>query len=73
MGSWYILPAHLEDMALLESNLSARWGSRRMGRAEALPFIFHSGTPYWATARLRAARFTVIYIFLQFVKIIDIF
>jgi len=40
MGSWYILSAHREDKALLESNLSARWGSRRMGRAETLPFIF---------------------------------
>jgi hypothetical protein len=34
MGSWYILLAHLEDKDLLENNLSARWGSRRKGRAE---------------------------------------
>jgi hypothetical protein len=40
MGSCYILPAHLENKALLESNLSARWGSRRMGRAKTLPSIF---------------------------------
>ncbi len=40
MGSWYILPAHLEDKALLESNLSAWWGSRRMGSVETLPFVF---------------------------------
>jgi hypothetical protein len=35
-GSWYILPAHPEDKALLESNLSTRWASRRMGRVETL-------------------------------------
>jgi hypothetical protein len=40
MGSWYILPAHLEDKALLESTLSAEVGSRRMGRANALPLVF---------------------------------
>jgi hypothetical protein len=27
-----MLLANLEDKALLESNLSTRWGSRRMGR-----------------------------------------
>jgi hypothetical protein len=39
---WFmvILPARLEDKALLERNLSARWGSRRMGRTELLTLVF---------------------------------
>ena len=43
MGSWYILPAHPEDKALLESTPSAAVGKQTdgQGRSSALYFPAH--------------------------------
>ena len=43
MGSWYILPAHAEDKALLESTPSAAVGKQTdgQGRGSALYFPAH--------------------------------
>lgn len=55
MGSWYILSAHLKDRAWLSSNLSARWRSRRMGRAGALPFVCLPIRSFYKSDKLRGS------------------